>query len=254
MSALTNKACIKVVDTRLSLGSLLDDVTSLPTNPHPLFLDLEGDNLGRHGSISIISLFDSPRNTVYLVDVHCLGGEAFTITNNNVSLKTILESSTIPKVFFDVRNDSDALFNLYQVSLDGVKDIQLMELGCRPGPESSKKYVADLAKCVAKSSAIPDPQKEEWQRVKQDAARLFDAQKRGFRHILSKRPLGSEVEQYCVQNVIVLPGLRRPSEKFWQVQVQQATKDRIKLSQTLQEQDGSKTLGPWSEWEIEQAV
>jgi exonuclease 3'-5' domain-containing protein 1 len=137
-----------------------------------------------------------------------------------------------------------------------------MELGCRPGPESSKKYVADLAKCVAKSSAISDPQKEEWQLVKQDAARLFDAQKRGFRHIFSKHPLRSEIEQYCVQNVIVLPGLhdvydaklRRPSEKFWQVQVQQATKDRIKLSQTLQEQDGSKTLGPWSEWEIEQAV
>jgi exonuclease 3'-5' domain-containing protein 1 len=262
MSALTNETCIKVVDTQLSLRSLLDDVTSLPTSPPSLFLDFEGDNLGRHGSISIISLFVAPRNAVYLVDVHCLGGEAFTIANNNVSFKAILESSTIPKVFFDVRNDSDALFNLYQVSLNGVKDIQLMELGCRPGPESSKKYVADLAKCVAKSSAIPDPQRQDWQRVKQDAARLFDTQKHGFLHIFSKRPLRSEIEQYCIQNVIVLPGLhdvydaklRRPSEKFWQVQVQQATKDRIKLSQTLQEQDGSKTLGPWSEWEIEQAV
>jgi len=193
MSALTNEARIKVVDTQLSLRSLLDDVTSLSTNPHSLFLDLEGDNLGRHGSIPIISLFVAPRNAVYLVDVHCLVGEAFTITNNNVSFKTIFESSTIPKVFVDVRNDFDALFNLYQVSLSGVKDFQLMELGCRPGPESSKTYVADLAKCVAKSSAISGPQKEEWQRVKQDAARLCDTQKRGFQHILSKRPLGREI-------------------------------------------------------------
>jgi exonuclease 3'-5' domain-containing protein 1 len=227
MSALANETCIEVVDTQLSLRSLLNDVTSLPTNPPSLFLNLEGDNLGRYGSISIISFFVAPRNTVYLTDVHFLGGEAFTITNNNVSFKTILESSTITKMFFDVRNDSDALFNLYQVSLNGVKDIQLMELGYRPGPESSMKYVSDLAKCVTKSSATSDPQKEEWPRVKQDAARLFDAQKRGFRHIFSKRPLRSEIEQYCVQNVIVLPGLhdvydaklRRPSEKFWQVQV-----------------------------------
>jgi exonuclease 3'-5' domain-containing protein 1 len=267
MSALTNEACIKVVDTQLSLRSLLDDVNRLPTNPpsNPsLFLDFEGENLGRHGSISIVSLFVAPRNTVYLVDVHCLGGEAFTVTNNNVSFKTILESSTIPKVFFDVRNDSDALLNLYQVSLSGVKDIQLMELGCRPGPESSKKYVAGLAKCIAQSCALSDAQKEEWQRVKHNTARLFDHQKRGINHIFNIRPLEREIEQYCIQDVTVLPGLhdvydkklRRPGESFWQVQVQQATEERIKLSRTphYDSQDKNKTLGPWSELEIEQAV
>jgi hypothetical protein len=34
-----------------------------------------------------------------------------TAGTNGQTLKTILESETIPKVFFDVRNDSDALYS-----------------------------------------------------------------------------------------------------------------------------------------------
>ncbi|KAK5125895.1 hypothetical protein LTR08_005107 [Meristemomyces frigidus] len=264
MSALANDTCIEVVDTQLSLRSLLDDVTSLPTNPPSLFLDLEGNNLGRHGSISIISLFVAPRKAAYLIDVHRLGSEAFTITTNDkISFKTILESSAIPKVFFDVRNDSDALFSLYQVSMNGVKDVQLLELGSKPGSDGSKRCVAGLAKCVAKDSAVPDAQKEQWQRVKENITRLFDPQNGGQYRVFNERPLGREVMEYCVQDVFALPGLyniydtklRQPGQKFWQMQVQRATEDRIKRSQMpdYDGQDKSKALGPWSEWEIGQA-
>ena len=118
-----------MVDSVTALLSLLDNLTSLPVDPPSLYLGLEGIRVVRHGSISIISLYVAPTKKIYLIDIHRLGGTAFSITNSNAaSLKTILESSTIPKVIFDIRNDSDALFSHYQISVDGIKDLQLMEL------------------------------------------------------------------------------------------------------------------------------
>jgi len=252
--------CI-LVNSIATLSSFLDKIIGLPTNSSPLFLDLEGENLGRHGSISIITVFIVPENTAYLIDVCHLGSQAFTVTKDKVSIKGVLESTT---VFFDVRNDSDALFNLYQISLNGVKDVQLMELACRPGPDASKKYLAGLARCVAKDSVWSDAQKEAWRRVKQGTAALFDSKTHDGPNAFDKCPLDKDVERYCTQDVTVLPGLyniydkklRRPGENFWRAQVQQATKDRIKLSQTpkYDGRDMKKALGPWSESEIEQAI
>ena len=45
-----------------------------------------------------------------------------------MSLKAILESPKTPKVFFDVRMDSDALYALFGVKLAGIIDLQLMEV------------------------------------------------------------------------------------------------------------------------------
>jgi exonuclease 3'-5' domain-containing protein 1 len=264
MASLSGHVECKLVNSIPTLISFLDKFIRLPTNSPPLFVDLEGENLGRHGSISIITILVVPENTVYLVDVHRLGSQAFTLTKNKVSINSILESTKITNAFFDVRDDSDALFNLSQISLRGVKDVQLMELACRPGPEASKRYLAGLAKCVVKDSIWPDAQKEEWRRVKQGTASLFDSETHNRQNAFNKRLLDKEVERYCTQDVTVLPGLyniydkrlRRPGESFWQAQVQQATKDRIKLSQApnYDERDINKALSPWSESEIEQAI
>jgi exonuclease 3'-5' domain-containing protein 1 len=46
-----------------------------------------------------------------LIDIHILGGKAFSTAGaSGKTLKGILESDSIPKVFFNVRNDSDARF------------------------------------------------------------------------------------------------------------------------------------------------
>lgn len=51
---------------------------------------------------------------------------AFTTPNKHGStLKDFLESPTIPKVFFDVRNASDALFSRYKVKLAGIHELQV---------------------------------------------------------------------------------------------------------------------------------
>lgn len=103
---------------------LLDSIANLATEPPSLYIDLEGIALGRCCSISIFSLYIAPTKETYLIDIYTLKEAAFSTTNNSgTSLKTVLESPTIPKVVFDMRNDSDALFSLFGVSVDGIKDL-----------------------------------------------------------------------------------------------------------------------------------
>ena len=253
------QANVKVIDCVSTLISLLDNIANLQTCPPSLFLDLEGTNLGRHGSISIISFFVDPKNTVYLVDVYRLGRAAFSTTNSRtISLKTILESSAIPKIVFDIRNDSDALFNEYQILVDGIQDLQLMELAARQG---SKTFVAGLAKCIYRDSTVAAAEKSEWQHIKESVTNLFDPKKGGRYEIFDERPLRPEIVRYCARDVTLLPGLykvydtklRPPSQEFWRDQVRKATPERIRLSQRP-DYDGqakSKVYGPWDESYIE---
>ena len=245
---------IIVVDSATNLITLLDDLINLPIKPPSLYLDLEGVKLGRRGSISIISLYIVPIKKIYLIDIHSLGKTAFSTTNRSAtSLKTILESPSIPKVFFDIRNDSDALFSHFQISVNGIQDLQLMELATRKG---SKDVVAGLAKCIENESPISAVAKEEWQRTKEGTRHLFDPKKGGRYEIFNDRPMKPEIIQYCAWDLALLPGLYNvynaklcgPGEAHWQNRVRKATKDRIKLSQSPGYDElttWQKIRGPW---------
>ena len=247
-----------VVDTVPALETLLNETKNLPNDPPSFFIDIEGVKLGRHGTISIISMYVTPTKTIYLVDVRALGKSAFSTTNS--SLKGFFESSNIRKVFFDIRNDSDALFSLYQVSVDGIEDLQLMELATRKG---RKDFVADLAKCINVDCAMPTAAKAEWQRTKEHATGMFDPKRGGSYEVFNERPVKPEIVQYCAQDVVLLPKLyevysakmRPASEAFWREEVQKATKERIKASQSPKHDGHSqeKARGPWSDYYIEEA-
>jgi exonuclease 3'-5' domain-containing protein 1 len=135
-----------VVDSATTLIYLLDSIASLPVDPPPLYVDLEGVKLGASFNISHIALCCSSIQP-YIINVHLLRGEGFsTLSSNSAhSLKTVLESPNIPKVFFDCRNDSDALYSHFRISLDGVIDVQLLELTAR---RRSRDYAASLTKYV----------------------------------------------------------------------------------------------------------
>ena len=240
---------------------LLDSIANLPVNPPSLYIDLKGIDLGRHGSIAILSLHIAPTQKTYLIDIHSLGRAAFSTTNNSgTSLKTILESSTIPKVVFDIRGDSDALFGLFQISVAGIKDLQLMELAYRTG---SREFVSSLAKCIEKESPISAAAKTEWRFTKERGHRLFAPEKGGRYEIFNERPLKPEIIEYCKQDVVLFPGLydvyniklRQPGEAYWRVHVRETTKDRIKLSQSSGYDDKSKhnALG-WNDQTIEDDI
>lgn len=94
-------------------------LSSIPPSS-TLYLDLEGNRLSRHGTISLIAVLIYPQRVVRLIDVFVLGKSAFTTASNNgKTLKSIFEDPDIPKCAWDVRNDADALLTLYHAWWDG---------------------------------------------------------------------------------------------------------------------------------------
>jgi hypothetical protein len=108
-----------IIDTVSDLSDMVDTLASLPVTPPSIYVDLEGIKLSRQGTISILQLYVLPKDHTYLVDIHQLQHTAFSAAGQHCgdSLKIILEARDIPKVFFDVRNDSDALFHHFQIDL-----------------------------------------------------------------------------------------------------------------------------------------
>lgn len=126
------------------------------------------------GTISILQIYAATLNHVYLIDVHTLGSDAFTtksFESEGQTLKQILESPSIPKVFFDVRNDSDALFAHFNVGLQGVIDLQLMEIASRD--RSRRRFLSGLAKCIELDAGLAFSERSLWIKNKDRGKALF---------------------------------------------------------------------------------
>lgn len=91
-----------------------------PLSDAMIAVDLEGRNLGRSGSICIITM--ATPEAVYIVDMVKLGREALQVGS---ALRQVLESPSICKLMFDCRSDCEALFFLYSVRLRHVCDLQV---------------------------------------------------------------------------------------------------------------------------------
>lgn len=102
-STLNGRPEFQFIDSPESLASMLDALTELPMDPPSLYVDLEGVNLLRHGTILILQLYVLPNDFTYLIDIYSLGGKAFdTAGAGGHTLQTILELSAVFKAFFDV--------------------------------------------------------------------------------------------------------------------------------------------------------
>ncbi len=110
-----------IVDTKARLSAALRSLNVSSVSAKPiLYLDLEGINLCRNGSISILQVYQCRENHVYLIDVHTPATFSTEAPNGVTTFKHVLENPSILKAFFDVRNDSDALYNLFGAYLQGV--------------------------------------------------------------------------------------------------------------------------------------
>jgi exonuclease 3'-5' domain-containing protein 1 len=237
------------IDSCDSLRNLIGILSGLPTEPPSLYLDLEGVDLSRHGTISILQIYVSPKDHTYLIDVYSLREETFLTTGiGGQTLKAILESSAIPKVFFDVRNDSDALYAHFGVKLAGVQDIQLMELATR---RFSKRYVNGLSRCIERDAEMTAIEKQIWKSVKERGQKLFDPGRGGSYEVFNVRPLAGDITAYCIQDVRFMPklwaGYSSKLTPQWATKVDKATKERVALSQsdTFNGKGGHMALGPW---------
>ncbi|KAI5372023.1 hypothetical protein J4E82_009325 [Alternaria postmessia] len=258
----------EIINTTERIGDIVDWLVfrhdRLQYSP-TMYIDLEGVNLCREGSISILTLLiDTGISTgrVYLIDVHTLGAQAFNTagakrtlkgtTIRGTTLKDILQDERIPKVFFDVRNDSDALFAHFGVALQGVEDVQLMESATRK-TTASRKFLNGLTKCVENNLPMHmcGSGLVSWKLAKEKGERLFKAEYGGSYDVFNQRPIPEDISSYCVGDVQYIPELRNRLYKSayqWRDLVGEETKKRVATSQRSDYQPHApdKVMAPWS--------
>lgn len=196
---------VEVVDTTEQIVQLIDSIVAPRSSSPILYIDLEGVKLCRFGSISIVTLLVDRDNTqsVYLVDVHILNALAFsTVGTTNKTLKDILQAEQIIKVFFDGRNDSDALFAHFGIALNGVEDVQVMESATRK-TTASRRLLNGLARCIEDNHSQFSNWQEftRWKSTKTKGERLFKSQHGGSYDVFNQRPIPEEIIEYCVGDV-----------------------------------------------------
>ena len=174
-----------LIDSENGVRDLIEEIESSSLQPPLLFMDLEGIYLGRLGSLSILQVLVPPSPI-------------------EEDLGVFLGSEKYPKVFFDLRNDSDALYSHFDVHLKSVIDIQLFEFGTRSVPG---RFLKGLAKSISEDSGLGYHKAREWQSGKDAGYKLFDPAKGGSYEVFNQRPLDQAIVDYCASDVLLLPAL-----------------------------------------------
>ncbi|KAI7107252.1 hypothetical protein KC340_g10494 [Hortaea werneckii] len=239
---------VTTVDTKDKVVPMLQVLTSLESSSNSVFVDMEGVNLSRHGSISLIQIYVPQCKEIFIVDIHTLGAQAFEIPGHkHQTLKSVLEGSEIKKHFFDVRNDADALYALFNIRLAHVVDVQLLELASRTG---SKHVLRGLAACIEQEQVLTEATAYKWKRTKEEGTKLFNPKIGGSYEVFNVRPLPQALVDYCVGDVQHLPGLSNVYQcrlnDSWRDQVRVETERRLTESRRpdYQPKGKKKIFGP----------
>ncbi|GAB1734532.1 hypothetical protein NU195Hw_g8984t1 [Hortaea werneckii] len=239
---------VTIVDTKDQIVSMLEALASLKSPPESFFVDMEGVNLSRHGSISLIQIYAPESGDIFIVDIHTLGAQAFDIpTPQANTLKNVLEGSEITKYLFDARNDADALYALFNIRLAHVIDVQLLEVASRT---DSKHVLRGLAACIEQEQVLTEAVPGEWKCTKEEGAKLFNPKLGGSYEIFNLRPLPQALVDYCVGDVQYLPKLsdiyQSRLDDFWKEQVRIETERRLTDSRkpNYQPKGKKKIFGP----------
>lgn len=198
---------VEIIDTPKQIADLTDSIVHIHSKwryEPALYIDPEGVNLCREGSISILSLaidVRTSRLSVNLIDVFALDSLAFETSGSQPkSLGQILEDTKMPKVFCDVRSDSDALFAHYGIAMQDVEDIQLMESATRV-TTGSRRFLSGLNKCVGDRRGFLElfegVDHSKWANAKDEGERLFKAERSGSYEVFNERPISKAVMEYC---------------------------------------------------------
>lgn len=94
-----------------------------------------------------------------------------------------------------------------------------------------------LAKCIERDSTLPFEVKREWKASKERGHKLFNPNLGGGYAKFDERPLSTEIQKYCVQDVVHMPALRelyraKLCDAWWR-KIEAETLTRVALSQGM---------------------
>jgi exonuclease 3'-5' domain-containing protein 1 len=223
-----------IVDTAEAVARLVALLMTM--KQEVLFVDLEGVDLGRKGELSILQLYMASMDVVYLVDVHTLGKAAFDTADKDGSTLQSIFSGPMRKALYDVRADNDALYNLYNVDLDNVHDLQLMEVATRASSERFNRYVFGLSKALAQDGGLSVSEMSNIKRIKEAGLNLFAPERGGSYQVFNKRSMPLEIIDYCAGDVFFLPRLlksyQRRMSASWKDEVEREGRARLQLAKS----------------------
>ncbi|UZP36614.1 hypothetical protein NXS19_004430 [Fusarium pseudograminearum] len=233
------------IEYKSQIKRLVRDLVDLPADSPSIYLDASG--IGNN-ILDDLQLFIPPTNTLYLVDLIRLGDAAFsTVGSGETSLRLVLESKSIPKVGFDIRDVSRLLFRQHNISLAGIYDIQLMELASR-NEGQSMKFLAGLAKCIDRDISNSNDRKIRWLNPAQPS-NLYVHNNIGH----APKYIMRRVEMFPVLWSFYKQNLDRPKKAMWLHLARQESEQRV--------HDSKKSAGRYPErqrwgpevfWDVEQ--
>jgi exonuclease 3'-5' domain-containing protein 1 len=189
------KACAK------ALGSLID-------RAEPVAVDFEGVALSREGRLCLAQVASADETEpVFLIDIVALGAEAFSVGR----LGELLASETLVKLFFDCRNDRDALLHQFGVSVNRVYDIQVVYcmrydeiVGHRIG------RLRGLRAALGDCPGIDETDRQKLKATKDEGSKMFIEDEDGkASDAWERRPLPPELVEYAAVDVRYLHAMYR---------------------------------------------
>ncbi|CAE7079115.1 unnamed protein product [Rhizoctonia solani] len=234
---------IDFIDSPEALTDALDSLCTLNLAIPSLFIALHGIRVSRNGRLCILAIYVPPLEAVFMIDVTVLDHLTFSTSSlppkvgsrRGLTLKALFESPDIPKVLYDVRTDADNLFNVFDVSLQGVIDLQLHELAVRVG---SKRFFNPLALSIMNDIRPSESAQQQWSDWISNGQRTVSPELGGDLRAWDERPLRQELVNYCLADVIYLPQLLQVYESKlankpleYRKRIEQEVQARLKLAE-----------------------
>jgi exonuclease 3'-5' domain-containing protein 1 len=216
LSDMSPISAYSLIDTAEGVSRLIDDI-SLPISNKVgrivenselmLFVDVKGIDLGRSGSVSILQIRIHPTGDTFLIDIYRLGWQAFTTPGKlypSETLKSILASSLIPKVVFDVRNGASALFNQFSIPAENILDIQLMEFYHRNVAPNKNMQLMGLWQCLSHDIKLSGSTRYHYKKIRDMGRNLFAPNHGGRPQMFNVRPLNKDLKACIIQDTLIM--------------------------------------------------
>lgn len=134
------------------------------------------------------------------------------------------------QVFWDVRNDSAALYHQFHGHLQNIYDLQVLELALRRSRSQNTRLLQGLGKSMDTFQLGT----ASWNRVRNAGFALFSPERGGSYEVFEARPLSHELVQYCAQEVMLL---------FHLEDAMRAMMGRLGINETIIRRESQKRVG-----------
>jgi exonuclease 3'-5' domain-containing protein 1 len=201
-----NFKCILIQDED-SLDAMTEKIFSETAKGKSVNVDFEGVDLCRHGKICLGQFHISESDLVYVVDF--IAFDPFEAADGK--LKEILESEDILKIFYDPRNDADALANLHNVHMNNALCLQVCEVAYRKfNLKLRANFVMGLQKAMDEYvEGLGFVGKQTMLQIKKKGKRLFAPEFGGSYEVFVERPLAKELLAYSAVDVFFMDNLKK---------------------------------------------